>query len=451
MMADVVADPKVMDNIVSLSKRRGFIFPSSDIYGGLSSAWDYGPLGSELKNNIQRFWWREMTQLHDNIVGLDAAIMMHPRVWEASGHVENFDDLMVEDTVTNDRFRFDHLTEEQRNTMTSPAGNPLSAPRKFNLMFKTSMGAVEDSSQIVFLRPETAQGIYVNFKNVVQSSRVRIPFGIAQVGKAFRNEIVTKNFIFRTCEFEQMEMQYFIHPSEDEQWFEYWRNERMEYYRKLGIRMDRLRWKEHGPDELAHYAKAAYDIEYLFPFGWNELEGVHNRTDYDLSRHSEFSGKDLTYLDDSRNNERYLPYIIETSAGLTRTVLMVLADAYDEEEVGEGDVRTVLRFHPTIAPVQVGVFPLVKKDGLADLARKIERELREDFATFYDQGGAIGRRYRRQDEVGTPYCITIDYETKENDTVTLRFRDSMEQVRVPVADISSKIREATKTYRRVGS
>ena len=450
-MADVVADPKVMDNIVSLSKRRGFIFPSSDIYGGLSSAWDYGPLGSELKNNIQRFWWREMTQLHENIVGLDAAIMMHPRVWEASGHVENFDDLMVEDTVTNDRFRFDHLTEEQRNTMTSPAGNPLSAPRKFNLMFKTSMGAVEDSSQIVFLRPETAQGIYVNFKNVVQSSRVRIPFGIAQVGKAFRNEIVTKNFIFRTCEFEQMEMQYFIHPSEDEQWFEYWRNERMEYYRKLGIRMDRLRWKEHGPDELAHYAKAAYDIEYLFPFGWNELEGVHNRTDYDLSRHSEFSGKDLTYLDDSRNNERYLPYIIETSAGLTRTVLMVLADAYDEEEVGEGDVRTVLRFHPTIAPVQVGVFPLVKKDGLADLARKIERELREDFATFYDQGGAIGRRYRRQDEVGTPYCITIDYETKENDTVTLRFRDSMEQVRVPVADISSKIREATKTYRRVGS
>ncbi|MFW5743750.1 MAG: glycine--tRNA ligase [Spirochaetota bacterium] len=450
-MADVVADPKVMDSIVSLSKRRGFIFPSSDIYGGLSSAWDYGPLGSELKNNIQRFWWREMTQLHDSIVGLDAAIMMHPRVWEASGHVENFDDLMVEDTVTNDRFRFDHLTEEQRNTMTSPAGNPLSAPRKFNLMFKTSMGAVEDSSQIVFLRPETAQGIYVNFKNVVQSTRVRIPFGIAQVGKAFRNEIVTKNFIFRTCEFEQMEMQYFIHPSEDEQWFEYWRNERMEYYRKLGIRMDRLRWKEHGPDELAHYAKAAYDIEYLFPFGWNELEGVHNRTDYDLSRHSEFSGKDLTYLDDSRNNERYLPYIIETSAGLTRTVLMVLADAYDEEEVGEGDVRTVLRFHPTIAPVQVGVFPLVKKDGLADLARKIERRLREDFATFYDQGGAIGRRYRRQDEIGTPYCITIDYETKENDTVTLRFRDSMEQVRVPVAEISSKIREATKTYRRAGS
>ena len=450
-MAEPTVDPKVMDKIVSLCKRRGFIFPSSDIYGGLSSAWDYGPLGSELKNRVQRFWWREMTQLHDNIVGIDAAIMMHPRVWEASGHVENFDDLLVEDTVTNERFRFDHLTEEQRNTMTSPAGNPLSAPRKFNLMFKTSMGAVEDSSQVIFLRPETAQGIYVNFKNVVQSSRVRVPFGIAQVGKAFRNEIVTKNFIFRTCEFEQMEMQYFIHPSEDDQWFDFWRSERMKYYEKLGIRQDRLRWKEHGPDELAHYAKAAYDIEYLFPFGWSELEGVHNRTDYDLSRHSEFSGKDLTYLDDSRDNARYLPFIIETSAGLTRSVLMILADAYEEEEVGENDTRTVLRFHPDVAPVTAAVFPLVKKDGLADLAKSIERELREDFSTFYDQGGAIGRRYRRQDEIGTPYCITVDYETKENNTVTLRFRDSMEQVRIPVAEIAGRIKSATKEYRRTGN
>ena len=440
-----------MDKIVSLCKRRGFIFPSSDIYGGLSSAWDYGPLGSELKNRVQRFWWKEMTQLHDNIVGLDAAIMMHPRVWEASGHVENFDDLLVEDTVTNERFRFDHLTEEQRNTMTSPAGNPLSAPRKFNLMFKTSMGAVEDSSQVIFLRPETAQGNCVNFKKVVQSSRVRVPFGIAQVGKAFRNEIVTKNFIFRTCEFEQMEMQYFIHPSEDDQWFDFWRSERMKYYEKLGIRQDRLRWKEHGPDELAHYAKAAYDIEYLFPFGWSELEGVHNRTDYDLSRHSEFSGKDLTYLDDSRDNARYLPFIIETSAGLTRSVLMILADAYEEEEVGENDTRTVLRFHPDVAPVTAAVFPLVKKDGLADLAKSIERELREDFSTFYDQGGAIGRRYRRQDEIGTPYCITVDYETKENNTVTLRFRDSMEQVRIPVAEIAGRIKSATKEYRRTGN
>ncbi len=449
-MADLATDPKTMESIVSLCKRRGVIFPSSDIYGGLASAWDYGPLGSELKNRVQRFWWREMTQLHENIVGLDAAIMMHPRVWEASGHLENFDDLLVEDTVTNERFRFDHLTEEQRETMTSPAGNPLSQPRKFNLMFKTHLGPVEESASVVYLRPETAQGIYVNFKNVVQTSRVRIPFGIAQVGKAFRNEIVTKNFIFRTCEFEQMEMQYFVHPSEDEKWFDYWRQQRIDYYRRLGIRPDRLRWKEHGPDELAHYAKTAFDVEYLFPFGWSELEGVHNRTDYDLSRHAEYSGKDLTYLDDQKN-ERFTPYIIETSAGLTRSVLMVLADAYEEEKVGENDTRTVMRFHPDVAPVTVGVFPLVKKDGLAERAKEIERELREEFSTFYDQGGAIGRRYRRQDEIGTPYCITIDYETRENDSVTLRFRDSMEQVRIPVSEVASRIRSETRAYRRVGS
>ncbi len=448
-MSEPTVNPKLMETIVSLCKRRGFIFPSSDIYGGLASAWDYGPLGSELKNRIQRFWWREMTQLHDGIVGIDAAIMMHPKVWEASGHVENFDDIMVEDTVTNERFRFDHLTQEQQSSMTSPAGNPLSAPRRFNLMFKTHIGAVEDSASVVFLRPETAQGIYVNFKNVVQTSRVKVPFGIAQVGKAFRNEIVTKNFIFRTVEFEQMEMQYFVHPSEDEKWFEYWMKQRMEYYAKLGTRPDRLRFHEHGPDELAHYAKKAFDIEYLFPFGWNELEGVHNRTDYDLARHAEFSGKDLTYLDDVKG-ERFLPYIIETSAGLTRTVLMVLVDAYDEEEVGEGDVRTVLRFHPDLAPNTVGVFPLVKKDGLAELAQKIERGLREEFSSFYDQGGAIGRRYRRQDEIGTPYCVTIDYQTKDDDTVTLRFRDSMEQVRIPVSQIGERIRQATREYTRVG-
>ena len=449
-MSEPVADPKVMDSLVSLCKRRGFIFPSSDIYGGLASAWDYGPLGSEMKNRVQRFWWREMTQLHDNIVGLDAAIMMHPRVWEASGHVENFADLMVEDTVTNERFRFDHLTPEQQETMTSPAGNPLSQPKRFNLMFKTYMGPVEETANVIYLRPETAQGIYVNFKNVVQTSRVRIPFGIAQVGKAFRNEIVTKNFIFRTCEFEQMEMQYFIHPSEDDKWFEYWRQERVNYYAKLGIRPDRLRLKPHGPDELAHYAKTAVDIQYLFPFGWDELEGIHNRTDYDLSRHGEYSGKDLSYLDD-QNNERFVPYIIETSAGLTRSVLMILSDAYEEETVGDGDVRTVLHLHPEIAPITVGVFPLVKKDGLAELARKIERELREDFSTFYDQGGAIGRRYRRQDEIGTPFAITIDYETKEQDSVTLRFRDSMEQVRIPVTQIAERIRKETKSYRRVGT
>ncbi len=435
-----------MDEIVSLSKRRGFVFQSSDIYGGLSSAWDYGPMGVELKKNIQNYWWKEMTQLHDNIVGLDAAILMHPKVWEASGHVENFSDLMVEDTVTNERFRWDLLPEENRRNKTSPAGNPLSEPRQFNLMFKTHLGPVEDASSAVYLRPETAQGIYVNFKNVVQTSRVKIPFGIAQVGKAFRNEIVTKNFIFRTCEFEQMEMQYFIKPSEDDKWFDYWKTERMDYYERMGIRRSKLRFAEHGPDELAHYAKVAFDIEYEFPFGWKELEGIHNRTDYDLSRHSEYSGKEIDYLDET-SRERYIPYIIETSAGLTRSVLMVLSDAYDQEEV-DGDTRTVLRFHPEIAPITVGVFPLVKKDGLAELARDIEKSLRYDFATFYDQGGAIGRRYRRQDEIGTPYCLTVDYQTKEDGTVTLRFRDSMKQERVKIDDLVNRIRSEIKKYKR---
>lgn len=449
-MADQTVDQKRMEAIVSLAKRRGFIFQSSDIYGGLSSAWDYGPMGVELKNRLSGFWWREMTQLHDDIVGLDAAIMMHPRVWEASGHVESFVDLMVEDTVTNERFRFDHLPEENQKSMTSPKGNPLSEPRRFNLMFQTHLGPVEDEGSLVYLRPETAQGIYVNYKNVVQTSRVKIPFGIAQVGKAFRNEIVTKNFIFRTCEFEQMEMQFFVHPSEDEKWFEYWKDQRIKYYEKLGIRPEKLRFKQHGPDELAHYAKDAFDIEYEFPFGWNELEGIHNRTDFDLKRHSEYSGKDLAYLDD-QSKERYIPYIIETSAGLTRSLLMVLSDAYEEERIDENDTRTVLRFHPKVAPVTVGVFPLVKKDGLAELAREIEHELREDFTTFYDQGGAIGRRYRRMDEIGTPYGITIDYQTKEDKTVTLRFRDSMEQVRVPIAELPARIHEATRNYKRVGS
>jgi glycyl-tRNA synthetase len=443
-------DPKTMDKIVSLSKRRGFIFPSSEIYGGLASAWDYGPLGVELKANLHRFWWKEMTQLHDNIVGLDAAILMHPTVWKASGHVDNFSDMMVEDTVTNERYRWDHLTEEQRETKTSPNGNPLSEPRQFNLMFETHLGPASDSGSKVYLRPETAQGIYVNFKNVVQTSRVKIPFGIAQVGKAFRNEIVTKNFIFRTVEFEQMEMQYFVKPGDDDTWFEYWKAERMKYYDKLGINMDRLRFEAHGPDELAHYAKAAFDIQYQFPFGWQELEGIHNRTDFDLSRHSEFCGKEINYLEEE-TKERYIPYIVETSAGLTRSVLMVLCDAYEEEEVGENDVRTVLHFHPKVAPIQVAVFPLVKKDGLAEKAREIEVELREDFTTFYDQSGAIGRRYRRQDEIGTPYCITVDYETMEQNTVTLRYRDSMEQVRIPVSELVATIRQAMKDYRRAGS
>lgn len=436
-----------MEKLVSLSKRRSFVFQSSEIYGGLSSAWDYGPMGVELKNRIRDLWWKEMTQLHDNIVGIDAAIMMHPRVWEASGHVANFSDPLVDCKSCKQRFREDLIPEENAKNHKCPdCGGELTPPRQFNLMFKTHLGPVEEDASTVYLRPETAQGIYVNFKNVSQTTRVKVPFGIAQIGKAFRNEITTKNFIFRTCEFEQMEMQFFIHPSEDRKWFDYWREQRWKFYTdKLGIRENRLQWHQHGPGELAHYAKDAYDIQYEFPFGFKELEGVHNRTDYDLRQHSRFCGKEQDYLDEV-TKEKYIPYVIETSAGLTRTVLTTLCDAYEEEILPEGEVRTVLRFHPNVAPVMAGVFPLVKKDGLAEMAQDLEKELREDFTTFYDHGGAIGRRYRRQDEIGTPYCITLDYETKENKTVTLRFRDNMEQIRIPMSEIVAVIKKENKKF-----
>lgn len=442
-----------MEKITSLAKRKGFVFQSSEIYGGLSGAWDYGPYGIELKNRIQRFWWKEMIQLHDNIVGLDAAILMHPRVWEASGHVENFTDPLVDCKKCKARFRADQIPEEKLQNHECPeCGGELTDTRKFNLMFKTHIGPVENDSGLIYLRPETAQGIYVNYKNIIQSNRMKIPFGIAQVGKAFRNEIVTKNFIFRTCEFEQMEMQYFVKPGEDEKVFEYWKNERWNYYKKLGIRMEKLRWHQHGKDELAHYAKDAYDIEYEFPMGWKELEGVHNRSNYDLSRHQEFSGKDMQYIDQDNGNERYIPYIIETSAGLTRQLLMVLCDAYEEEKVAdngnEDDWRTVLHFHPLLAPITVAVLPLMKKDGLAELAGDIRNELKEDFVTDYDQAGAIGRRYRRQDEAGTPYCITIDYDSKEDGTVTVRDRDTMEQKRVHRSDLKAYIQEQIRNYKR---
>ena len=437
-----------MDKIVSLCRRRGFIFQSSEIYGGLNGAYDYGPLGVQLKNNIRDAWWKEMTQLHDNIVGLDASILMHSKVWEASGHVSNFTDPMVDCKQCKSRFRADQI---DLNAPCPVCGNKgtFTAPRNFNLMFATHIGADVDAASTIYLRPETAQGIYVDFKNVVSSSRVKIPFGIAQVGKSFRNEITTKNFIFRSCEFEQMEMQWFCKPGTDEQWFPYWREQRMNFYvNKLGIHPEHLRWHQHGPDELAFYAKDAYDIQFLFPMGWQELEGVHSRTDYDLTQHQKFSGKEMTYLD-PETNEKYIPYVVETSAGLTRNVLMALSDAYDEEEVAEGDVRTVLHFHPAIAPVTVAVLPLVKKDGLAEYASKLEHELRDDFVTFYDQSAAIGRRYRRQDEIGTPYCVTVDYDTLNDNTVTLRFRDSMEQVRIPVSELVATIKKATKEYKRV--
>ncbi len=449
-----MSDTVTMDQIVSLCKRRGFVFQSSEIYGGQAGAWDYGPNGIELKNRIAQFWWKEMTQLHDNIVGLDAAILMHPRVWEASGHVENFTDPLVDCKKCKTRFRADQIPEESLKTKTCPeCGGELTDVRKFNLMFKTNIGPVEDGSGLIYLRPETAQGIYVNFKNVLQSNRMKLPFGIAQIGKAFRNEIVTKNFIFRSCEFEQMEMQFFVKPGTDEEWFEYWREQRWNYYKKMGIRMDKLRWHRHGPEELAFYAKDAYDIEYEFPMGFKELEGVHNRTNYDLTRHQQFSGKDLQYIDQDNGNERYLPWVIETSAGLTRELLMVLCDAYEEQKVAdkgnEDDYRTVLHFNPIFAPVTVAVLPLMKKDGLAELAQDIRSELKEDFVTDYDQSGAIGRRYRRQDEIGTPYCVTIDYQSKEDHTVTLRDRDSMEQIRVPRDKLSLAIREKMKSYKRV--
>ncbi|MFP3041982.1 glycine--tRNA ligase [Treponema primitia] len=451
--------PATMEKITSLAKRRGFVFQSSEIYGGQNGAWDYGPLGIELKNRISRNWWREMTQLHDNIVGLDAAILMHPRTWEASGHVENFTDPLVDCKKCKTRFRADQIDPKNLAEKKCPdCGGELTDTRKFNLMFKTHIGPVESAAgevdnNLIYLRPETAQGIYVNYKNIIQSNRMKIPFGIAQIGKAFRNEIVTKNFIFRTCEFEQMEMQYFVKPGTDVDTFNEWKKQRWAYYEKLGVKMDHLRWHQHGPDELAHYAKDAYDIEYLFPMGWKELEGVHNRSNYDLTRHTEFSGKDLQYIDQENGNERYIPFIIETSAGLTRTLLMILCDAYDEEKVADkgndDDWRTVLRFHPTVAPITVAILPLMKKDGLAELAQDIRAELREDFATDYDQAGAIGRRYRRQDEAGTPFCVTIDYESKDNGTVTLRFRDSMEQVRVPRTELAEQLRKEIKEYKRI--
>jgi glycyl-tRNA synthetase len=420
-----------MDKLVSLCKRRGYIFQSSEIYGGINACYDYGHLGVELKKNIKAIWWKDMVQMREEIVGLDASIIMHPGVWEASGHVEGFTDPLVDCRKCKNRFRADELEEE----VCPRCGGELTEARQFNLMFRTHMGAIEDQASEIYLRPETAQGIYVNFLNVINAARLKIPCGIAQVGKAFRNEITPGNFTFRTREFEQMEMQYFVKPGTDEEWFEYWKDERMRWYHQLGLRPEKLRMHEHGPDELAHYARAAFDIEYEFPFGWKELEGIHNRTDFDLARHIEHSGKDLSYFDDT-TQEKYVPYIVETSAGLDRTLLTCLVDAYDEEEE-----RVVLRLSPRIAPIQVGIFPLVKRDGMPEVARKIEEILRPHFNVFYDEKGAIGRRYRRQDEAGTPYCITVDSETLEENTVTLRHRDSMDQERLSIDSLVDRIRE----------
>ena len=434
-----------MEKIVSLAKRRGFIFQSSEIYGGINACYDYGPLGVELKRNIKDLWWRSMVYEKENIVGLDAAILMHPKVWEASGHVSSFTDPLVDCKVCKQRFREDEIDPEKLKRRQCPkcgSVGSLTEARQFNLMFKTHMGPVEESASVVYLRPETAQGIYVNYKNVMDSSRLKIPFGIAQIGKAFRNEITPGNFIFRTREFEQMEMQYFVKPGDDEDAFNRWKEERMEWYIKLGIRKEKLRFRQHGEDELAHYAKAAFDIEYQYPIGWKELEGIHNRTNYDLSRHQEYSGKDLSYFDDS-TRQRYIPYIVETSAGVDRTILTCLIDGYEEEQL-EKEKRTVLHLNPQIAPFKAAVFPLVNRDGMPEFARKIFKELKGEFKTFYDDSGAIGRRYRRQDEAGTPFCITVDSQTLKDKTVTIRNRDTMEQDRVRVRSLVDELKKRIK-------
>ena len=391
-MADSGASSVELEKIVSLAKRRGFVFQSSEIYGGLSSTWDYGPLGVELKRNIKDMWWTAMTRKHDNIVGLDAAILMHPKVWEASGHVANFTDPLVDCKKCKSRFREDNLPPENVEKRECPkCGGDLTEARQFNLMFKTSMGAVEEAGSTVYLRPETAQGIFVNFLNVKDTYRQKIPFGIAQIGKAFRNEITPGNFIFRTREFEQMELQYFVNPAAADAEFEKWRAERIAFYDTLGLTRENLRFREHGPDELAHYARRAFDIEYKFPMGWKELEGIHNRADFDLKQHQEFSGKKMEYLDPV-TNERYIPFIIETSAGCERMLLALLCDAYEEETLADGTQLTVLHFHPRLAPIKVAILPLVKKDGLRELATRIKQDLQQYFNVFYDEKGAIGRR-----------------------------------------------------------
>ncbi|WP_307189050.1 glycine--tRNA ligase [Caldicellulosiruptor sp. DIB 104C] len=425
-----------MDEIVSLCKRRGFIFQSSEIYGGLNSCWDYGPLGVEMKNNIKRLWWKANVQLRDDVVGLDSSILMNPKVWEASGHLTNFADPMADCKVCKKRWRTDQLSEYK----CPECGGELTEARMFNLMFKTFMGPVEDESAVVYLRPETAQGIFVNFLNVQQTMRKKLPFGIAQIGKSFRNEITPGNFIFRTREFEQMEIEYFVKPGTDEYWHKHWIEQRINWYYKLGIRKENIRIREHGKDELAHYAKACVDIEYLFPMGWSELEGIANRTDFDLSRHQEYSGQNLTYFDDE-TKQRYIPYVIEPSAGVDRSLLAFLVDAYENQKIDENDSRIVLHLHPAIAPVKAGIFPLLKKEELVKKAKEIYNNLKYKWIVQYDESGSIGKRYRRQDEIGTPFGITVDYQTLEDNTVTIRDRDTMEQVRVHIEEIIPYLEE----------
>jgi glycyl-tRNA synthetase len=429
------ARPTLMEKLVSLAKRRGFFFQSSEIYGGIQGVWDYGPLGVALRNNIKRSWWRSMVELRDDVVGIDAGILMNPRVWVASGHVQNFTDPLVECKKCHQRFRADQVNGPRHEA----DGGEFTEARQFNLMFKTFMGPAEDTSTQVYLRPETAQGIFVNFANILNSTRMRPPFGIAQIGKAFRNEITPGNSIFRLREFEQMELEYFVPPADEMKWLEYWKEQRLEWYLALGIRREHLRLRAHGKNELAHYARGAFDVEYEFPFGWSELEGIAARGDYDLDAHQKASGKDLSYFDDLIR-ERYLPHVVEPSAGVDRSMLTVLIDAYHEEQVRD-EQRVVLKLHPSVAPVQVAILPLSRKEPLMSTAQAIEHELRPFFRTEYDDTQSIGKRYRRQDEIGTPYAVTIDFETANDESATIRSRDEMSQVRVPLAGLKQALQE----------
>jgi glycyl-tRNA synthetase len=432
----------LMEAVTSLAKRRGIAFQSSEIYGGLRSSWDYGPLGVELRRNIRSSWWRSMVQLRDDVVGLEAAIIMSPRVWEASGHVAGFHDPLVECLNCHQRFREDHLGDDP--ICPNCGQKRFTEPRQFNMMFKTNMGPVEDESSVTYLRPETAQGMFVDFALVQQTSRKKIPFGIAQIGKSFRNEITPGNFIFRTREFEQMEMEYFVEPGTDDEWFEYWVNERLQWYVDLGIRKEKLRLRPHEPDELAHYAKAASDVEYEFPFGWQEVEGIANRTDFDLKAHQEASGEDLTYFDQEQDR-RYLPYVVEPAAGVDRILLTTLVDAFREEEAptakGGTEKRTYLALHRDLAPTKVAVLPLSRNEQLAPDARGVFDLAKQTWMCDFDDAGSIGRRYRRQDEVGTPFCVTVDFDTLQDRQVTVRERDSMTQDRIPLENLVGYLAE----------
>ncbi len=422
-----------MEKIVSLCRRRGFIFPSSEIYGGLSSCWDYGPLGVELKQNIKQAWWRAVVQERDDMIGLDASILMHPQVWAASGHLEEFTDPLVECKTCHLRWR----VEDLKDSNCPSCGGELTEPRLFNLMFKTFIGPVEDSASVVYLRPETAQGIFVNFQNVLNTTRKRLPFGIAQIGKAFRNEITTGNFIFRSREFEQMEIEFFVKPGTDQKWFAYWTQERLNWYVNLGIKRESLRLRQHTQKELAHYARECYDIDYLFPMGWSELEGIANRGDFDLVQHASYSGKSLDYFDEE-TKEHFIPYIIEPSAGVDRSTLAFLCDAYDEEP-DKDEIRVLLHLHPSLAPIKVAILPLSRRESLVQAAKQLYADLRQCWMVQYDDAQSIGRRYRRQDEIGTPFCITVDFQSLEDNQATIRERDTMNQIRVPISELKTTL------------